>query len=472
MKTVRSRLLVAALALTGGWSHAAFASSPAVVGEITTVIGRATVSSQENAEARKVLRGLPVHAGDRLETEEGGHVHIRFIDGGLVSVRPLSRLRIEDYNGGAASPAGSIRFSLEHGVMRSVTGTWGEEDRNRFRLNTPVVAIGIKGTDFVVSTAAARTQAHVVTGAITMTPLADCPTGGTSCSTRDAVLLSADMRGKLLEFNPTYGVAAPKLVAAVEAPAVTTATAARSPEAHPPRKDQLAEATPIAPNVESRLGDIVIASNTPHALTVSSANTPRQETPRQEIPRQEIPIAVETPVRPVPEPAPVAVDKPMLWLNNPLGWGIAPNTIARTSINPGEGMARATADMFLSLYRDISANPAYLGGTGEVSFNLSAASASFTQPGIINQPVVISNPQMSVDFNAKSFATRLDLAGKFGSTVFQAVGSIDANGLLAVQQEVGQKLKGALSNDARQAGYLFEKDAAYGRISGLTLWGK
>ena len=34
--------------------------------------------------------------------------------------------------------------------MRSITGQWGEAARDRFRLNTPIAAIGVRGTDFIV----------------------------------------------------------------------------------------------------------------------------------------------------------------------------------------------------------------------------------------------------------------------------------------------------------------------------------
>lgn len=444
MKRHSSRFCAAFLLASGlGWGTQLMASSGPVVGEITTVIGRATVSSLEG-EARKVQRGLPVHAGDRLETEAGGHVHVRFIDGGLVSVRPLSRLRIEDYYRGEGTTQGAIRFNLEQGVMRSVTGAWGEENRDRFRLNTPVVAIGIKGTDFVVSTEAAKTLAHVVTGAIFMAPLSSCPNGGSHCATQDSVLLSAEMRDKLLEFNPDHGVATPKLIAAT-LPGVALEN---KPELLALRELRPEEKSPLAPSVEGRLGDVVVAANAP--------TTPRQEAGNVPIPLKETPV-----------------DRPMVWGNSPLGWNIAANSIARTmtASTAEEGMKAAVTDFTLSLYRDQSVNPDYLGGKGAVSFNLTAASASFSRPGLFNQAVAINNPRLEIDFQAKSFATRLDLAGSFGNTQFQSSGNISATGLIQ-QQDSTQKLLGALSNDARQAGYLFEKKVGAGQVSGLTLWGR
>lgn len=110
--------------------------------------------------------------GRCIETTVGGHVHIRFIDGGLVSIRPGDgRLHVQEYRKDSSAGRGAIRFQLEHGVVRSVTGNWGEHDRKRFRLNTPVIAIGIKGTDFVVKSSGDLTQASVISGAIVMSPL-------------------------------------------------------------------------------------------------------------------------------------------------------------------------------------------------------------------------------------------------------------------------------------------------------------
>ena len=137
-----------------------------IIGEATMVIGTAKLASVDGA-ARLVERGTPIRIGDRVETEAGGHVHVRFVDGGRLSVRPLSRLQVENYSHSAQQPAQTaIRFRLDEGVVRSITGSWGEAARDRFRLNTPVAAIGVKGTDFIVKSDAEKTSASVYTGAI------------------------------------------------------------------------------------------------------------------------------------------------------------------------------------------------------------------------------------------------------------------------------------------------------------------
>ena len=163
-----ARSLAAALAVAGA-AVAAAATQP-VVAEATLVIGVAHLAGSDGLR-RTVDRGAEVRVGDRIETEAGGHVHLRFVDGARVSVRPSSRLAIEDYSHSQAGGAGAIKFRLEEGVVRSITGEWGESARERFRLNTPLAAIGIKGTDFVARAEDGRTAASVFSGAIVFSPL-------------------------------------------------------------------------------------------------------------------------------------------------------------------------------------------------------------------------------------------------------------------------------------------------------------
>ncbi len=412
------------------WAALAEAAAGPVVGEVTTIIGRARATSSEG-EARALARGAAVHAGDKLETEEGGHIHVRFIDGGLVSVRPLSRLHVEDYSRGDGVRQGAIKFNLEHGVVRSVTGAWGEADRERFRLNTPVVAIGIKGTDFVVRANAGKTQAAVVSGAIVMTPLSRCGTG--VCEGKEAVHLSAEMSGQMLEFDKHHGNTIPRLVPASDLEArleQNVALLGKKSWEDPVEKS-------LANGVEKSLGDV---------LSSGGFN--------QDIAKQ------------------ASTDAPMVWVKNALGWNIAPNSIAERLTKAEIANRQAVVgNFFLTLYRDETTNSGYSGSTGKASFTLSQGSASFSRPGVAYQPVQISNALLAVDFNSQSFATQLDLNGDFGSTRFAAAGQIDARGVFR-QADAGQSVSGALSYDTRQAGYQFEKSVAGGQVSGLTLWGR
>ena len=187
---------------------------PDLVGEVTLLIGQAQVIGTDDV-VRTVERGLTVRTGDRIETQAGGHVHIRFVDGARVSVRPASRLQIESYSYSTQQSHGSaIKFRLDEGVIRSITGAWGEAARERFRLNTPMAAVGIKGTDFVVRSDANSTAASVYAGAIILAPLSDCGAAVGSCQNGSEKLLSADMKGIMLELTRQQG--SPQFVTAVD----------------------------------------------------------------------------------------------------------------------------------------------------------------------------------------------------------------------------------------------------------------
>ena len=93
----------------------AYAPSTApAVGEVTFAVGPIVKTSSEGVP-ETVQKGSRVMPGDRLDTAEGGMVHIRFVDGALVSLRPGSRLWVEDYQYDARDVSRSlVRFRLDH----------------------------------------------------------------------------------------------------------------------------------------------------------------------------------------------------------------------------------------------------------------------------------------------------------------------------------------------------------------------
>lgn len=439
-KTTFRNLIVAMLyafaAGLSGMAGAAQAQAQAdIVGEVLTAIGSGRIISGVG-QTQAAARGVGVRAGDRVETAVGGHVHIRFVDGALVSVRPLSRLHIEDYRNGDAQSSAAIKFRLEEGVMRSVTGAWGEARRDHFRLNTPIAAIGIKGTDFVVRADAASTLASVATGAIVMAPLEGaCAQALGPCSGENAVQLSADMRGMMLEMRAPSGVTAPQLVPAV---------------------DLLARAG----------GGMVVYSGKNVVGQVGGEIT-------QKIPVGDTSATLQT------DSALTDVDlrpasKPLVWLHNAAGWNIPANSISqRYDAALAVGRTPVVGNFFITLYRDETVVPTYAPYGTAVAFNLASGSASYvpSKGAGLGQNVDISGATLNVDFARATFATRMDLASPaFGQTEFAASGSVGANGLFANQQS-GQTIAGALSTDGREAGYQFAKTLPGGVVSGITLWG-
>lgn len=467
MKTLSARtcfFVVAAVA--AAFAQPLYAQSEAtsdVVGEVTTIIGVADIK-RRSGEGVSVRRGSTIRSGDRVETGSGAHVHILFIDGGMVSVRPLSRLRIEEYSNYLANSRGAIKFQLEQGVVRSVTGEWGEAARDRFRLNTPVAAIGIKGTDFIVRADLIATQAAVVSGAIVMSPLEGSCVGTVGpCNLDRSTMLTADMHGKMLEFVQNGGQV-PRLVPMLdlEARLGGDTVAARSSERTAPQTP--ANSAAPAPSA----GKLVIAESVQKPVINQSlaGNLVEDKVLESDLSGGKALAPTPTPVI-VPS---VPDDARLVWVRNAANWNIPPNSIAeRLDAAEIAGRKAVVSNFFITLYRDQTTRATFSPEVASASFVLSEASASYSRPGIAYQPVAVSNGRLDVDFAKSSYATSLDLSGAFGQTKFQSTGKITAAGLFQ-DMAVGQSMAGAFSYDGKQAGYQFDKTVAIGNVSGITLW--
>jgi FecR protein len=150
------------------------------VGEVVFATGEAKIlpaNMGPNGQGMlSAAKGTKVAIGDRLETGSGGHIHVRFVDNAFVSVRPGSSLQVQDYAFDAANPGQSkVKFALTSGTSRFITGKAGQAAKQNFRLNTPISAIGVRGTDFVVQTTQDITRVAVYQGAIVASPFdANC----------------------------------------------------------------------------------------------------------------------------------------------------------------------------------------------------------------------------------------------------------------------------------------------------------
>lgn len=171
-----SSLLVVALLLWLGLVATAGAAAP-VVGQVIFAAGEGQRLAHGDDTSQMLNAGSQIHEGDELTTGPQGHLHMRMVDGAFISLRSDSALSVERYRYRPETPDRSeARLTLHHGVVRSITGEIGARSRERFRLNTPVAAIGIRGTDFSVLTDNALSRLSVRQGGVVMAPLsAQCP---------------------------------------------------------------------------------------------------------------------------------------------------------------------------------------------------------------------------------------------------------------------------------------------------------
>jgi hypothetical protein len=497
------------------------AGTPDAVGEATLVIGVARITSAKG-EVRPLDRGTTIHVGDRIETGEGGHVHMRFVDGGRLSVRASSRLQVENYSRSTdKTTLTAIKFRLDEGVVRSVTGAWGEAARDRFRLNTPVAAIGVKGTDFVVKSDANNTLASVYTGAIVLTALAGgCQASLGPCMNGSERLLSEDMKGQMLSL--TRQQSSPQLVPLIDLLAQhlrpVAPTAEASPRTDYPLKADVNRADMVSEKVvvsESRAVDVVV-TQVATAIQVKQAPAPvallapvvpvqiqigaplpiaQPVTPVAPV----APVVAVTPVAPVVVVTPVAPVLPVQPVQPTVPVVVQPvlppevkqlmwarlaavatdgDTISRSfAVAMQNGRQGTVGNGAYALFRETS-------GSAPAQLVTSEASANFRLAGAAAQlvwsdrgrdmidPVRVDNGTLSVDFNRGTYATQVNVSSaRIGTENASSTGIIKPNGLM--QFTGGSAFTtGALSLDGKEAGYFFEKPVPAGQLSGITLWGR
>ena len=110
-----------------------------------------TLSAQRpDGTARLLSEKSEVREGDVVTTGGNTYAQIRFTDGGRVTLRPDSQIRIEGYRFEEKEPEkDNFLFALVKGGMRAITGLISKRgNRDAYKLRTPTATVGIRGTDF------------------------------------------------------------------------------------------------------------------------------------------------------------------------------------------------------------------------------------------------------------------------------------------------------------------------------------
>lgn len=424
------------------------AAEPAV-GQVSLLIGEASVVRADGS--RELLRrGAAIFVGDRVETTANGHVHVRFIDNAAVSVRPESVLEVQSYKYDVQHPAlNEVRLRVEQGTSRSISGAATELDKTRFRLNTPIAAIGVRGTDFIVQTDASGVRATVSDGAIVVGALGGgCSAAGLGpCGGSEARVLSADMGRLMAEVRAGDRTAriVPAAGAALAAAAYSAEdrVAARAAAESAARSAGLLAAEPTQATL-ARGNDRTAAE----LLTIASANVPD--------------------LNRAPD-----LGGQLVWGR----WSISPSGDDKLNVPysiASTGRQITVADTTAGLFRaNDPANPSGLlpdSLAAKVDFRLSRASASF-EIGGRTESASVDGGTLSLDFARRTFATALAMSSATaGKAELRMGGDVRNDGTFAVK-DVDQRIAGAVSLDGKEAGYLFERNASGGLFRGKTLWG-
>ncbi len=475
------RVLCALSLALGALAGAAHAQSGAQVGEVSLVLGEATRHAADG-EVSNLARGMTISVSDRIETRSNGHVHIRFVDNALVSVRPNSRLTIDRYEYDSNRPElSSVKFELLEGVTRAISGDAAKAARDRFRLNTPIAAIGVRGTEFVVSADSGTTRALVNEGAIVMAPFSEaCSVDALGPCLANALELTGDslqlaaVEGSepLPRLLPPQSIRNPGMMQEE----VRLAIASVNPDVGPAPSQEapavIAAAAPETSAEQTVNNQVLIEGAAPPAVAsaeVAAAASAASQT---------------TPPAPEEPEAPVLLDyTPDIALtladlgDRQLVWGrYADNPLLTDKIvlpygeaKPGRAVSVGTTQYGLFRSDHPQGGRRLDRDLGIVGFQLNSAQAVYnSQTGIV--AMAVNDGSLNIDFQENVFSTALTLnSDATGQIDFAASGRLLDGGLLRAIEET-QRVTGAVSYDGAEAGYNFEQQLENGTVSGLTLW--
>jgi len=428
------------------------------VGTIVQALGEARIGSAA------VTVGTTVRAGQALTTGANGYIYIKTIDGGFLILRPNSRAQVVAYDVDAAQPANSrFKIQLSQGVARNISGLAVKKSRENYRFNTPVAAIGVRGTDFTVFTNAQTTRVSVSSGGVVVSGFGvGCDPEGTGpCEGAAVRELFASQTGQVLQVN--RGQALPQLL---------RGGSAAPDAAAPPRADE--------PPKTIAAGPSLTAEPSLAPLKLAGLDGRAQVTP---------PSAAPVPVVPTTLPALVAevAPSPIVPVTLPavpaISWGRwQPLADQAANISLGTLMAenkQVAMNSFFALGRSkTSLWQAPVAGTVNFSLQNSQALVRTDAAGAVSG-ATLENGKLSVDFVKGSFATQFDLQALGQRLPLQATGAVGSSGAFsnAGQYAVGSNMQvqGVLANDSSglSAAYVFQSRINSSHVvSGITSWAK
>ena len=116
-------------------------------GEIKYARGAVTVQKEDGSGARLIGKGDKLAEGEVIKTGPKSFAILSLIDDTRMTLRPRTSFAVEKINAEKTSKATAL-LKLFRGGFRAITGYISKKNPNGYRVRTPMVTIGIRGTEF------------------------------------------------------------------------------------------------------------------------------------------------------------------------------------------------------------------------------------------------------------------------------------------------------------------------------------
>lgn len=449
---------------TGTASAAAVARVSMAVGDVTLVRPGGNVST--------LARGAEVSERDRIVTGRDGMAMLVFMDQGRVAIRPESELLIRQYVDDASGRDTQLHFELMRGTVRQISGDAAHRQPDRYRLNTPIAVIGVRGTDFLAKSDASVIQTYVHEGAITVQPVGTgMPLAAPTLSVAgEANFMQAAGDGsaqlRRLQADEADRLFSIRLGSSSTAVAQSTGAAGTSARRDGSSSGTASAAGNSRSDATSPVPGGASSATAQDSTTVAVLGPSRLNgSDNGKLPSD---VAISGVIRPI-VPTPIPLPKDLVWgrFSDPLNFPLTlPLPFQEASANRQVTIGEPTA---YALWRAGGSLLPSVRGTADFAL---AAGESYYSAGGTHTAVNFSDPRLQVDFDRARFSTSLGLSGVNVPTVtLGATGTVGADGMF-VSRDANGRVAGALNATGTEAGYLFQLTGANGQYNGITLWNR
>ena len=461
------------------WTFALHAG-PQPVARVSMAVGDAQRIGA-SGQVTPLSLGTQLSEQDRIITGKDAMVILIFSDQARVALRPDSELLIRRYKVDPNGAETELQLDLLRGTVRQISGRAAQKQPERYRLNTPIAAIGVRGTDFLAKSGEGLVEAYVHEGAIVVAPLGGAGTPGeipaANLGAGFGVQYSRADRSKNLERqnvgqNDVERLFGMRIAASVSTDRTAAGNTAGN-AAQPDKKDRT-EQTVVASLAPARDRDATgvsmqssasLAGGVVQSSVMMVPNTPELPSPPLVVP----PVTSPEVLPPVTPPVVVQLPTQLVWgkFSNPQK---LPFTLPVAYADVKDGRHTTVGELGqYALWRDGVNGPLDKSLRGQAQFALAAGEAFYQQAGK-TLAVNLTDPRLQVDFDRLSFNTQIGLSGAgVPAQQLNVSGRMNDEGVF-LGTASGQRVAGALSRNGVEAGYLFKIDNSAGQYQGITLW--
>ena len=461
------------------WTFALHAG-PQPVARVSMAVGDAQRIGA-SGQVTPLSLGTQLSEQDRIITGKDAMVILIFSDQARVALRPDSELLIRRYKVDPNGAETELQLDLLRGTVRQISGRAAQKQPERYRLNTPIAAIGVRGTDFLAKSGEGLVEAYVHEGAIVVAPVGCAGTPGeipaANLGAGFGVQYSRADRSKNLERqnvgqNDVERLFGMRIAASVSTDRTAAGNTAGN-AAQPDKKDRT-EQTVVASLAPARDRDATgvsmqstasLAGGVVQSSVMMVPNTPELPSPPLVVP----PVTSPEVLPPVTPPVVVQLPTQLVWgkFSNPQK---LPFTLPVAYADVKDGRHTTVGELGqYALWRDGVNGPLDKSLRGQAQFALAAGEAFYQQAGK-TLAVNLTDTRLQVDFDRLSFNTQIGLSGAgVPAQQLNVSGRMNDEGVF-LGTASGQRVAGALSRNGVEAGYLFKIDNSAGQYQGITLW--